>query len=215
MGNFKSTRWKGYAKKLTVEECHRITPPEAQHVGAATTETKIAHTTARRLWCECPSCSARVFYLYQLPEGGAWKCKTCHQLIYKGSQAKGTRAAFAAWLTPQRWERICKTHPAHDEMYERFARDFKRICEPFDWEKCSNERRAELLEAYGSREAIRRVWESKRDRLCGAPLIKIEHATGKKIYADVWQEWKQRNRTTRSRSTPVTMEAGKIKESLL
>lgn len=116
MGNENSTRWRGYAKKRTVQETRRINAREAQHVeGVAITTTTMPSGAARR-WCLCPSCGARVWYLYQAQGVQEWRCRSCAGLSYKSAQQRGTEAAFYAWLDQAKWREYADRHPAHEQL---------------------------------------------------------------------------------------------------
>jgi hypothetical protein len=74
MGGFGSTRWAGYTRRATVEECQRI------YVSS------------------CPVCGRRARFAY-LPEtiavtpvGNMWACRRCHNLSYYSRQTWGTFA---------------------------------------------------------------------------------------------------------------------------
>jgi hypothetical protein len=209
MGNITSTRWpKGYQKRRTVEECERITAREAWHVGAATVETPIGNTTARRLWCLC-ECGRRTAYLCRPPQSsqdspgdqpgdakkaGQWKCRRCHDLAYSRQQQRGTREAFARWLTPERWAKMSQKHPATERMYQAIGAAYEGLCAPYDWDTLNDEQRAELLTFYRDESAVRRAFDHQRD----AYRNRIEEeaqAAGKEIRADLWVWWKQHNRS--------------------
>ncbi len=201
MGNINSTRWKGYTKKTRVEECQRITAREARHVGAPTITEPVANSAARRLWCLCPDCEKRALHLYRLPSGteaersgGAWKCRTCHRLTDAKAQEKGTRAAFEKWLTRERWAKISKNHPATARMYQAIGEDYRENVAPFDWDKVNEERRAELLEAYGGAKIVRRVFQKRQDEYAER-INERDAMAGATIRADIWEEWKRRNRS--------------------
>ena len=119
-------------RKTTVEECARVTAAEAPHVGAATAQTQIGTSAARRLWAVCPACARRVCYLYRLPSGEQWKCPRCHDLTTRARQERGTKAGFDRWLTFERWERATETHPATAQLYQELAQDWRATVEPFD-----------------------------------------------------------------------------------
>ncbi len=193
MGNHNSTRWKDYTKRRTVEECRRISAREARHLNIVTVTTFMPGG-AQRLWCICPACKVRVWFLYQLADGGKWQCRTCHTLVYKSAQQRGTRAAFNAWLTPERWENISQKHPATMRLYERMAELWQENVEPYNWEKVSPERRAELLQSYTSPDTVHRVFEHQRWKWSG-DIGLLEQAAGEEILTELWKCWKHDNRT--------------------
>ena len=181
------------SRKTTVESCARVHAVEAAHVGAATEKTQIARSNAFRLWAICPDCEKRVRFLYQLPDGGKWACKKCLSLTTQAQQQHGTRAEFAAWLTPDRWARMSAKHPALISFYDETGADFRATVEPLDCSKISDEQRAELLKFYANDDAIKRAFEgalmdwSKR-------FEERAQAVGEQIRADLWTWWKSRNR---------------------
>jgi hypothetical protein len=199
MGSTTSTRWKDYTKRQTVESCKRVNAREAPHVGAATTTTSVAATTARRLWCLC-ECGRRVAYLYRLPDekASAWKCRICYQLTNRTAQEKGTRAAFEAWLTIKRWNQACELHSATKTMYERMAELWGKNVAPYDWAKLNDQQRTELLQFYASPEVVRQLFAQKRWEHSGE-VERMAQATGAQIKADVWEAWKRRNRPRRAK----------------
>lgn len=194
MGNAQSTRWNGHTKKATVETCRRITAREAHHIGAPTVSEPVAGTSARRLWCLCPDCEKWALYLYQMVNGGKYLCRQCHDLTNKATQQRGTRAAFEAWLTPQRFAWMSARHPATAALYEAVMSDWRETVEPFDPAKISAERRAELLTIYASDAAIKRVFEDARFRWSGRMEERNAQA-GAEVRADIWRYWKHKNRS--------------------
>lgn len=203
MGNEQSTRWKGHTKKTRVEECERITAREARHIGAPTLSQRIGNSAAERLWCLCPDCEKRALHLYQLPGGGAWKCRHCHRLTTQKRQEKGTRAAFEKALA-RHFARICQQHPATERMYQAIGEDYRANVAPFDWDKASPQRRAELLEDYESERMVRRVFEKKRMEYADR-IEERNQATGAQIKAEFWQWWKTKHRSrARERHTAPT-----------
>ena len=104
MGNFRSGRWpKGYSKRITAEECKRLKPWEAPHIGLPTVTTR-QENGASRTWILCPNCEHRVRFLFRLPSGHEpshgheWACYRCHNLLNRSRQEWGTNAACEkAW----------------------------------------------------------------------------------------------------------------------
>jgi len=210
MGNHNSTRWRGHAKKRTVEAARRISAREAQHAGSiTTTATPVANSPARRLWALCPECGARVWYLYQAPDQAPdaeqWKCRVCHDLSYRSTQQRGTRAAFYEWLTMERWSEISQKHPATARLYERMNELWQENVAAFDWDRCSAARRAELLESYTGEAVVRRIFEHQRWKWSGE-IEPLAQAAGEEIRADLWAWWKARNRSPQPehRAQPAT-----------
>ncbi len=184
-------------RKIAVEECARVRPEEAAHVGAQTEESAVAGSSARRLWCLC-ECGARVVFLYQRPEGGAWKCRTCHGLTTRQRQRRGTRAEFQAWLTMERYGEMSHKHPALSALYEAMATDWQEKVAPYDWDKISAADRAELLTFYANPKAVRHAFNEQRAQW-STRMEERGQATGEQIRADLWTWWKSRNR---SKPTP-------------
>jgi hypothetical protein len=195
MGNHNSTRWRGHAKKRTVEECRRITAREARHVGGiGTTATTVADSKARRLWCLCPSCGAQVWLLYQVEDGGVWKCRACHDLAYTSQQQRGTMAAFRAWLNQERWREYSEQHPAQEWLRREAGSTWKAMGVPYDLRSMSIERRLELRQQLGSDAAIERHFDQERMKWSEV-LHGLEQEAGRRIMADLKAEWKRRNRS--------------------
>lgn len=196
MGNQNSTRWKGHAKKRTVEEARRITPREAAHVAAPTVAAPVAGTTARRLYCLCEKCQKRSVYLYQLDPASGWTCRRCCAggLIYTRQQQKGTRAAFAQWFTPEQREQMAKAHPARKELYAWYGREWFAQVAPYNFEHADEAARVELVERFGSAAAARHEFERRRWEFSDR-LHEKEVATGQRINADILAWWKAHNRT--------------------
>lgn len=182
------------AKRRTIESAaRRIRPRECRHVGQHTTTTTVAGTSARRLWCLCEVCEQRAGYLYQPEPGDRWACAKCHALIYERQQQRGTREAFAQWLTPARWEWASSKHPAQHELYERMAELWREQCAPLDWSKLDAEQRADLLETFASPEAVARVFNSQRAKW-SAEVETLAQAAGEEIARDLWAWWKDKQR---------------------
>lgn len=99
MGNHKSTRWRGHARKVCIEDCRRLAPLEAGHVGIATTSTAMPRG-GLRLWVLCPLCGGRRGVLFQAPGSSSWGCRDCLRLSYRARQTRRVRVpsfeAFAA-----------------------------------------------------------------------------------------------------------------------
>ena len=180
-------------RKTTVESCARVHAVEAPHVGAATEKTQIGNTSARRLWAICPNCEKRVRFLYQLPSGGKWACKKCLSLTTQAQQQKGTRAEFAAWLTPERWERMSAKHPALKSFYDETGADFRANVASLDWDKADPIKRLELVRIYATEANARAAFE--RARMDWSERFEARaQAVGEQIHADLWTWWKSRNR---------------------
>jgi hypothetical protein len=182
------------SRKTTVEECARVEASEAPHVGAATVETQIGGTNARRLWAVCPQCARQVCYLYCLPRGEQWKCQRCHQLTTRARQQHGTRAAFDEWLTPERWESATDAHPATARLYEQMMSDWRENVAPLDWERADPQQRAELLENYATEKRARIAFEDARWRWTGRREERGAQVSAE-IIGELWEQWKQHNRS--------------------
>ncbi len=185
--------------KTPVEECQRITPEEAAHIGARTQETPVAGSSARRLWLLCPQCEKRARFLYQLPGGAAWKCFDCHKLTTRARQTKGTRAAFADWLTDERREELTRQHPATTRLFEGINADWQKNVAPLDWARADAARKLELLEQHGTRAYIQAAFEQSRWEWSGR-AAQLSAQAGAQIVADIESEWKARNRSKPTRS---------------
>jgi hypothetical protein len=109
MGNAWSGRYSlCYEKKTCVEDCHRVDAMGALRLifdGAK--ELNIVYRAvwngrARLCECVCPLCNKARRYLYSKPlrrdkyspvDGySGWGCRRCHNLTYKGTQQRHTRA---------------------------------------------------------------------------------------------------------------------------
>ncbi len=193
MGNAFSTRWKGHTKKTTVEVCERITAREAKHIGAPTLCEPVANSAARRLWCLCPDCERRALYLYRLPSGSDWKCRTCHNLTDQSTQKRATRAAFEEWLTPEVWARMSQRHDATAAFQEATRADWEESAARCDWGKLDQRQRAALLEIYANEGVISRIFEHERERWEGRRQERMSAARAE-IRADLFTWWKHRTR---------------------
>lgn len=180
-------------RKITVEECKRFEASEARHVGARTVETQIGNTSARRLWAICGECERRVRFLYQLPNGGKYLCARCHQLTTKARQQKGTRAEFAAWLTPDRYTAMAAKHPALKSFYDETGADFGANVSPLDWNKADQFERLELARMYGT-EARARAAHNAALMDWSERFEERAQAVGDEIRADIFKWWKSRSR---------------------
>jgi hypothetical protein len=194
MGNKNSTRWKNHIKKGTVEECRRVNGREAAHIGINTTTTPVANSAARRLWCLCPACGARAWYLYQAPEAQQWKCRSCHNLAYKSAQQRGTWAAFYDWLNQERWREYADRHPSKAWLYEEVHAAYQKTCLPFDLREMEQARRLELLAELGNEEAIKRRFELQRMEWSGL-ISELETQAARWTMADLKVLWKRNNRS--------------------
>jgi hypothetical protein len=196
MGNAASNRWpKNYRRKMPVESCRRINAREAAHVDCETVQTSIGGTAARRLWCRCSGCAARVRFLYERPDrAGIWGCRRCHRLSYARQQQRGTRQAFEAWLTPARWQRMSAKHPATDRLYDRMAALERELCAAFDWDKLNAQQRAQLLQDFTGESVVRRIFDQRR-ATWSAQVEPMAEAVGDEIQADIWEWWKSKNRS--------------------
>ena len=180
-------------KKTTVEQCRRVCSVEAHHVGAATVETQIGNTSARRLWAVCGECERRVRFLYQPVDDALWKCAKCHSLTTKSRQQHKTKAEFAAWLTPARYSRMAAKHPAMKLFYEETGADFRANVAPLDCSKISDEQRAQLLKFYADDAAIKRAFECALMNW-SERFEERAQTVGDEIRADLWRWWKSRSR---------------------
>lgn len=178
-------------KRATVESARRVSAHEAQHIGAEVVAVPIARSRAAKPYALCPMCDRRALYLYQ--SGAAWMCRACANLTYAAQQHRGTREAFAQWLTPARWEWASSKHPAQHELYERMAEIWREQCAPFQWEKLTDAERAELLQFYASPEAVARVFNSQRAKW-SAEVETLAQAAGEEIARDLWAWWKDKQR---------------------
>ncbi len=194
MGNKASTRWRGHNKKRLVSECRRANAREAAHIGINTTTTQVANSAASRLWCLCPVCGARAWYLYQAPKAQQWKCRACHGLAYKSAQQRGTEAAFYDWLNLKIWSEYADRHPSKAWLYDQVHAAYQKTCAPFDLRQMEQARRLELLAELGSEAAIQRRFESERREWSGL-ISEFEEQAARWTMNDLKSEWKQKNRS--------------------
>jgi hypothetical protein len=108
MGNHRSTRWRGYTKKMTVESCRRLSPREAPHAGIATLTAPMPRGGGLRRWCLCPRCNRRKGDLFQPPGLDSWACRSCLDLTYTAQQR---RRKPAAKPLPETWAEFVAIHP--------------------------------------------------------------------------------------------------------
>lgn len=59
-----------------------------------TATTKVGY--GERIWFVCPSCSRNTKRLYILDFAPIWKCRECHQLIYKKSRLSGNEFRYVS-----------------------------------------------------------------------------------------------------------------------
>lgn len=180
---------------MQVETCRRITASECCHVQISTVQTVVGNSKARRSYCVCPDCNARTRFLYERPDhAGVFRCRRCQRLSYARQQMKGSREGFEKWLTTARWNRVSQKHPATTRLYEQMHALYLEKVDPFDFNKMSDARRAELLETYASEAVIRRVFEQQRTEW-SAQIEPMVEAAGTEIRLDLWNWWKGKNRS--------------------